>query len=299
MRSLLGRRAAIASLVLASLVFVVGPLFAEYSVTDVVFLPRIFYVGDRVELRLLVRYSPEEEPARPAAMPTVDWGDIHEVTASFDNGVGEVRLSFTPFTPGTQSIPPLQLGSITLGRTDVFVQSILTQEEAELAPPRGPVVLPGTRLSLVLLLAVLFGTPLLWILVLRRGVNWIRGLHRRYREGQPYRRLIRDLKSLNQRSGEIDGRRFYIVLGESFRSYLTRKTGVDCLAATTGEVSERLSELVDDSLKRRQLVELLHYGDLVKFADRQSSDNTRREHVEVMREVVKTIETRRRRRVAL
>jgi hypothetical protein len=281
------------------LLFIVVPGFAEYSVTDVIFLPRVYYVGDRVELRVLLRYSAEEEPAPPTEVPTVEWGDVHEITASFENGVGELRLSFTPFTPGTQSIPPISLGSITLGRTDVFVQSILTQEEAELAPTRGPVVVPGTRLALILFLGVLFGGPLLWLFVLRRGLEWIRGLLRRYQEGQPYRRLARDLRNLTQSSTDIDGRRFYILLGEDFRRYLTRKTGTDCLAATTGEVSERLSGLVDDPIKRRQLVELLHYGDLVKFADRPSSENTRREHVEIMREAVKTVEARRRRRVAL
>lgn len=275
------------------------PGFPEYSVTDVIFLPRVYYVGDRVELRLLLRYSPGEEPARPTEIPTVDWGDIHEITASFENGVGEIRLSFTPFTPGTQSIPQIPLGSITLGRTEVFVQSILTQEDAELAPPRGPVVLPGTRLSLVLFLGLLLGGPLLWLLVLRRSVDWIRRLLGRYREGRPYRRLTRDLRNLTQSSSDIDGRRFYILLGEDFRRYLTRKTGTDCLAATTGEVSERLTDLVDDPIRRRQLVELLHYGDLVKFADRPSSENTRREHVEIMRDAVKTIEARRRHRVAL
>lgn len=281
------------------LLLIAAPGFAEYSVTDVIFLPRVYYVGDRVELRVLLRYSAEEEPAPPTGVPTVEWGDVHEVSASFENGVGEVRLSFTPFTPGTQSIPPISLGTITLGRTDVFVQSILSQEAAELAPTRGPVVVPGTRLSLIFLLSLLVGGPLLWLLVLRRGLEWLRSLVLRYREGQPYRRLTRDLRNLTQSSSEIDGRRFYILLGEDFRRYLTRKTGTDCLAATTGEVSERLSELVDDPIKRRQLVELLHYGDLVKFADRPSSENTRREHVEIMREAVKTIEARRRRRVAV
>ncbi len=294
MRSRIRRPAAALFLLLIS-----APGFAEYSVTDVIFLPRIYYVGDRVELRVLLRYSAEEEPARPTEVPTIEWGDVHEITASFENGVGELRLSFTPFTPGTQSIPPISLGTITLGRTDVFVQSILTQEDAELAPPRGPVVLPGTRLSLILFLGVLLGGPLLWRFVLRRGLEWMRRLFRRYREGRPYRRFARDLRNLTQNSSDIDGRRFYILLGENFRRYLTRKTGTDCLAATTGEVTERLSELVDDPIRRRQLVELLHYGDLVKFADRPSSENTRREHVEIMRDTVKTIEARRRRRVAL
>ena len=278
------------------------PLFSligEYSVTDIIFLPRVYYVGDRVELRVLLRYSPDEEPARPTEVPQVEWGDIHEVTASFENGVGEVRLSFTPFTPGTQSIPPIPLGSFTLARTDVFVQSILTQEAAELAPPRDPVVLPGTRFAMILLAATIVGVPLLWFLVLRRSLDWIKMLLQRYREGQPYRRLARDLRTLTQGSSDMDGRRFYIRLGEDFRRYLTRKTGTDCLAATTGEVSDRLSSLISDQQKRERLVELLHYGDLVKFADRPSSENTRREHVEVMKEVVKTIESRRKNRVAL
>lgn len=274
-------------------------LFGEYSVTDIIFLPRVYYVGDRVELRVLLRYSPDEEPARPAEVPRVEWGDIHEITASFENGVGELRLSFTPFTPGTQSIPPIPLGSFTLARTDVFVQSILTQEAPELAPPRDPVVLPGTRFAVILVAAIIVGAPLLWILVLRRSLDWIKMLLRRYREGQPYRRLARDLRNLTQSSSDMDGRRFYILLGEDFRRYLTRKTGSDCLAATTGEVSERLATLIGDTQKRERLVELLHYGDLVKFADRPSSENTRREHVEVMKEVVKAIESRRKNRVAL
>ncbi len=271
---------------------------AEYTITDVVFLPRLYYVGDRVEVRILLRYSPEETPAPPEAKPLVEWGDIHDISTSFRNGVGEVRLSFTAFTPGTQSLPTIAFGTLRIGGIDVFVQSILESDSQTLAPPRNPVVLPGTRFAVILMASIVVGVPLLWFLVLRRSVEWMRRIVIRYKEGQPYRRLVRDLKQLTQNSALIDGRRFYITLGEDFRRYLSRKTGSDYLSATTGEVSERLADVMDEE-KRQELVQLLHYGDLVKFADRPSSETTRRRHVEVLRDAVKAVEFRRRRRVAL
>lgn len=278
-------------LLLLLLLVAVPPLAADYTVVGVTFLPQQFYVGDRVEMRAVVRLSRTGEPAVPDPLPRLDWGDLHHIRLVPRGAEWEVRVIFTAFQPGTQTIPPLNLGAVTVSDLSVHVPSILeTGEYAEPAPPQAQLVLPGTRLWTALLVLLLVLLPLAWIVFFRRGKRYLQELVRRYRERQPYRRLLRVIRQLTASIEQMDGRTFYITLLEQMRRYISTKVATDCMAATTGELAEHLQRLSASVNDRDRLLQLFRYGDLVKFASVEAPVAQRASHLGELRSVVESVE---------
>ncbi len=285
------------SLIAVSLLFCAGSLSAQegtdaqqsYTVRDAVFLPQVFYVGDRVELRLRLRLGPGITLQQNSTPPRVEWGTVHGVTAVQQGQDAEVRVEFTAFRQGTLALPPLDLGQITIQGLDVFVASILS-DKPELSPLRDQAILPSTDLLIAGTVAALVLAPLVWLFFARFGKKRVQRLVERYRANQPARRLNRSLRQLDSEVQALKGREFYIALLEDLRAYVSQKLGVDCMSATTHELRGYLDQLIEDSRDREELVALFHYGDLVKFAQRRSPVKKRRKHIQDVQEVIAKIE---------
>ncbi|NBC30036.1 MAG: hypothetical protein GVY29_08590 [Spirochaetes bacterium] len=261
----------------------------SYTIRNAVFLPQVFYVGDRVELRLRLRLEPGITLQQNSTPPRVQWGTVHGVTAVQQGQDAEVRVEFTAFRQGTLALPPLDLGRITIQGFDVFVETILS-DNPELSPLRDQAILPSTDLLIAGSLAALVLAPLLWIFFARFGKKRVQRLVERYRANQPARRLNRALRQLDSEVQALKGREFYIALLEDLRAYVSQKLGVDCMSATTHELRGYLDQLIEDSQDREELVALFHYGDLVKFAQRRSPVKKRRKHIQDVQEVIAKIE---------
>jgi len=285
------------SLIAVSLLFCAGSLSAQegtdaqqsYTVRDAVFLPQVFYVGDRVELRLRLRLGPGITLQQNSTPPRVEWGTVHGVTAVQQGQDAELRVEFTAFRQGTLALPPLDLGQITIQGLDVFVASILS-DNPELSPLRDQAILPSTDLLIAGTVAALVLAPLVWLFFARFGKKRVQRLVERYRANQPARRLNRSLRQLDSEVQALKGREFYIALLEDLRAYVSQKLGVDCMSATTHELRGYLDQLIEDSRDREELVALFHYGDLVKFAQRRSPVKKRRKHIQDVQEVIAKIE---------
>ena len=285
------------SLIAVSLLFCAGSLSAQegtdaqqsYTVRDAVFLPQVFYVGDRVELRLRLRLGPGITLQQNSTPPRVEWGTVHGVTAVQQGQDAELRVEFTAFRQGTLALPPLDLGQITIQGFDVFVASILS-DNPELSPLRDQAILPSTDLLIAGTVAALVLAPLVWLFFARFGKKRVQRLVERYRANQPARRLNRSLRQLDSEVQALKGREFYIALLEDLRAYVSQKLGVDCMSATTHELRGYLDQLIEDSRDREELVALFHYGDLVKFAQRRSPVKKRRKHIQDVQEVIAKIE---------
>lgn len=285
------------SLIAVSLLFCAGSLSAQegtdaqqsYTVRDAVFLPQVFYVGDRVELRLRLRLGPGITLQQNSTPPRVEWGTVHGVTAVQQGQDAELRVEFTAFRQGTLALPPLDLGQITIQGFDVFVASILS-DKPELSPLRDQAILPSTDLLIAGTVAALVLAPLVWLFFARFGKKRVQRLVERYRANQPARRLNRSLRQLDSEVQALKGREFYIALLEDLRAYVSQKLGVDCMSATTHELRGYLDQLIEDSRDREELVALFHYGDLVKFAQRRSPVKKRRKHIQDVQEVIAKIE---------
>jgi hypothetical protein len=280
-----------------TLLLCAGALFAQdgqgaqqgYTIRNAVFLPQVFYVGDRVELRLRMRLEPGITLQRSGTPPRVEWGTVHGISAVQQGQEAEVRVEFTAFRQGTLALPPIDLGEITVQGFDVYVETILG-ENPELSPLRDQAVLPSTDLLIAGAIAALVVIPLLWLFFVRFGKNRVHRLVERYRANQPARRLNRSLRQLDAEVQALKGREFYIALLEDLRSYVSQKLGVDCMSATTHELRGYLDQLIEDTQDREDVVALFHYGDLVKFAQRRSPVKKRRQHIEDLQQVIAKIE---------
>ncbi|TVR58694.1 MAG: hypothetical protein EA426_09445 [Spirochaetaceae bacterium] len=272
----------------------VGVLEAEYVVVRTVFLPRVYYVGDRVEMRTTIRPTGDTVPGEPAERPEVSWGTIHDIRVVNRAPEHDIRIMFTAFQPGTLTIPMLDLGGIMVGDLNVFVSSI-ADGRSEITSIKPQLLVPTTRVRIAILLGVLLFFPAFVLVVVTWGRRNAAKLWEKYRTVMPYRRAMRALRVLHEQKGDLDGRRFYIRLLEESRLYLTRRLGHDYLSATTGEIGAILRSTLDSD-DIAAIMDVFRYGDLVKFAHRRASVERKNSDLVTLQRVIGTIETRRRER---
>ena len=284
-------------ILLASVVVFFGAawlLAAEYVVVRTVFLPRVYYVGDRVEMRTTVRTTGDSIPSDPAERPEVSWGIIHDIRIVNRAPEHDIRIMFTAFQPGTLTLPALDLGGIVVGDLNVFVSSI-ADERSEITPSRPQLLVPTTRARVAILLGILLFFPAFVLLVVTWGRRNAARLWEKYRTVMPYRRAMRALRILHEQKGDLDGRSFYIRLLEESRLYLTRRLGHDYLSATTGEIGAILRPTLEPE-DIAAIMEVFRYGDLVKFAHKRASVERKNSDLVTLQRVIGIIETRRRER---
>jgi hypothetical protein len=265
----------------------------EAEIERTLFLPQVFYVGDRVEMRVSFRTSPGASPRLPEETPSISWGTLHRVRLAQVSGGWELRVSFTPFQPGTQTVPPMQLGDVYLRSIDVPVPSILEEDRSELAPLRDQLLLPATRLLVAAAVGVLVIVPGAWFVFFRWGKRRLSNLVQRYREALPYRRISRSLRQLSNDMDEMSDREFYIRLLADFRAYLARRMHSEALSATTEELAGELERYIPTEEDRRAVLEVFKYGDLVKFASQRASQRDRADHLEAVLRVLRHVERKR------
>ena len=261
-----------------------GALHAQdFSSSQPILLPPQFYVGDRVEMRILVRVGSGVSLTVPKSLPESHWIVFHSITvAPHGADSQEVRIDFTPYHPGTLPFPPIDLGRVVLRDLNIYVQPVLGSKQVGLRPPFQQLLVPNTRLIIGAVVGVILVVPLFWLGFYRIWRKKLSGIVEKVRENRPYRRLMKNLKQLGQNAGELTARDFYIALLSDLRIYLTRKTGVDCAALTTSEIEPLFPPLLLEDSEHATLVEIFRYGDLVKFAGRSASVRQRKRHIDAL-----------------
>ncbi|MDA3949559.1 MAG: hypothetical protein PF508_10040 [Spirochaeta sp.] len=285
-------RAAVAGILLSSLALIVLPTpVPAQIVSQVVFLPQTYYIGDRVEARVVLRDVSVEEITIPDQLPTTPAVTIDSVsTVQRADGV-EVRFVFQPFFTGTRELPPIDLDGVTVSGVSAFVTSVAGPgEELELVSVRDQLILPGTQLQLAFAMAALIGVPTVVIVAGGWGRRRLSGIRRWYRENRPYRTFLRSQKLLATEMPGLDGKSFYIRLLDTFRDYLDGRLGTRVRSATTGEMDHVLTRAHVDEELRTRIVELFRFGDLVKFARQRVTLEQRTVHVTEVRAVVDALQ---------
>ncbi|SIQ64129.1 hypothetical protein SAMN05920897_11240 [Alkalispirochaeta americana] len=271
-----------------------SPTSASQAIAEVVFLPQTFYVGDMVEARVVVRTSETLNLTVPDPLPSSEAVTIHSVAIVHRADGFEARIVFQPFFTGTRQLPPLGLGALELSGISVLVSSLLQDGAGELAPIRDPLVLPGTHLLIALGLSAVILIPLL-ILVTGKGLRrWLRLLVQRYRENRPYRRISRNLRTLQADLTQIDGKEYYIRLLDEARVFFASHFSAPLRAATTGEMNGRLEQAGVPPEVREPLMEMFRFGDLVKFADHPVTMEDRQGDLERLRDLASRVYRERR-----
>lgn len=240
-------------------------LYGNPRVVSVHLLPPDFYVGDTVELRILLRSDNGDLIRPPDQLPGADWVYFHGVRVENSGNNHELRIFFSSFSPGTRTLPELDFGSWVLSGMKIHTSSILNGE-GDLADIRGQLYLPGTfTLLIVTALIVLIG-PLAFVAVsgiLRQRLRSAASLLLRKR---PYWRLKRDLKELSAQALMMSDRDFYYRLSDAVRSYISRRTGWDCITTTIHEIRSMMQTLFPKGDIAMRLIHFLEYADMIKFA---------------------------------
>ncbi|ORC37889.1 hypothetical protein B4O97_02500 [Marispirochaeta aestuarii] len=240
-------------------------LYAAPQVVSVHLLPPEFYVGDTVELRIILRSDEADTIRPPAVLPAVDWVFFHGARVEQRGGNHELRIFFSSFSPGTRTLPELDFGSYVLSGMKIHTSSIL-ENEGELEDIRGQLYLPGTFTLLIITVLVVLIGPLALIAVsgiLRERLRSAAVLLARKR---PYWRLRRDLKELSSQALMMPDRDFYYRLSDSVRSYISRRTGWDCITTTIHEIRSMMQSLFPKGDIAMRLIHFLEYADMIKFA---------------------------------
>ena len=95
----------------------------NYTVVENTRVPVNSYVGDEVEIRLVVRTTSElaEPLSDPVVVPQPNWGVIKSVRVTPRGEDSAIRNVVVPFEPGTVVLPPISVGGIELTGLSIVV----------------------------------------------------------------------------------------------------------------------------------------------------------------------------------
>ena len=206
-----------------------------------VLVPQTVYVGDRA--RLIV---PVDGAAMIGAAVVLDVAErlprskdatVLRVELQHAEGGWRVLVDFTAYASGRVELPRIEVGGIVLTGLSVTIASILETEggSAELSPPAGPLSAPGTTLLVYGSAFALVTLALVITFLFLRGPALIREALERRRRGLVARSMRRVISRLAENAPTLEGAEFLSILFPELRSYLSYRTGVNCLTLTPRE----------------------------------------------------------------
>jgi hypothetical protein len=109
---------------------------------------------------------------------------------------------------------------------------------------------------------------------------------------RPYRRLNRAIKELREQQAHMSSKRFYIILSDELRRFLTDRTGEDFISITTSELWTQLARELPESEGDRisRLAEMQRKSDQIKFGGANASKKEREEDISTVLDIAGEIE---------
>ena len=260
------------------------------QVRTIHFLPQQFYVGDQVEIRIQVVPLAGIALVSPTEMPESSGLSFKSVRVETGGEYPEIRIRLVSFQPGIRALPAIDLGEAVLQEVKIHTTSVMQDEPVSFVEPFGPVILPGSRLLLVIGSAALLAGPLLLILFWERMGKAVRGGLRAGRGKLPYRRFQKRIAALAAQEGALGPGEYYTRLSGELRSYLSLRLGKNLISATSRESAGILYGEFGDIGSTRSLAEFLSDADRVRFGGEEASAEKRRGDLLLCRTQVETIE---------
>ena len=258
-------------------------------VTETVFVPPQFYVGDQVEVRLTLLLPEGKSLLPPLSLPTQDWVLIRDVQVRHDPPFERVTVKFVPFAPGVKTLPPLVLGDLTLDGVRILTNSLLGKDApAELQPPREQLLLPHTELVVFLSFLLVIVLPLLLWRFFRPLAGIVKTFSRRSERHRAWHKLGREVKRLQSRAMAASGPEFYTELSQLLRAYLKGRFDRDFDTMTAQEVEGILRPL--PPAWATEWVRLIHRADVVRFDAQEPPVQERLDDLETLRREVGHLE---------
>ena len=274
-------------LILLVLFFLLTNINADtgIKIIDTVFLPKEYFVGDKVELRIKLNIEDGYKLELPAVIPESSWVNINSINISGSEKNPELDILFTPFIPGTRSLPPLSCGTISLNSIKIHTSSIIDSRDSEFVGIMNQALLPGTKFGLISLIGLLLLGPILFILLFGplRGklINNIKkSISRR-----PFRKLHRNLKDLEVQRDGISCRRFYIKLSGFVREYLSKRTDIDFITITTSDIVIPLVKILGNRELSEELYKMMKISDNIKFGNFSTTDDQKIADINLVRKI--------------
>ena len=271
------------------LIFLIFPLWGN-EISEKLFLPQKYYVGDFVELRLVVRTSDKENVVIPENYPNEDWLEFVNIKVLDHHEGVEIRIVFRTFYPGTRTLPTIDFGAFLLEKVKIYSSSVLPETEPGFSGPRGQLYLPGTEAIIVLMVFVFLVIPLFFLFLAGWLKKALKKLVSTQREKKPIKKFYRTLDDLKKQAGRISSRDFYTILTKALRRYFTLRSGKDYQTITTKEIDSQIISHFPGIYRLQDLVEVLRYGDEIKFSPRRASYYKEIRDIDLILRVVNSIE---------
>jgi len=223
------------------MVWIISPMVRADDTPYLV--PQIVFVGDRAKLVAPLGMADEHGALGKQSIDIPETsGDlvIHNIYLERRSGKILLNIEFTAYRPGEIDLPVIPIpGFFEFIGLKVTIASIVSpaHQSMTLAAPASPLLAPGTvsliyGSAIVIILFLIFGIGLrlFWT---SRFINARKKLLRRYYIIRMKGFIARLRKNGGKRGGG-DGA-VVDLLSSEFRRFLTRFTGVDCLAMSAGE----------------------------------------------------------------
>jgi hypothetical protein len=258
-------------------------------VTETVFVPQVYYVGDLVEARLTLLLPEGKALLPPLSLPTQNWVLIRDVQVRHDPPFERVTIKFVPFAPGVKPLPTLVLGDISLDGVLVSTNSLLAKDDpADLSPPRDQLLLPHTEIFVFLAFLVIIVLPLAVWRSSKPVAALVHLLWKRSDRHRAWRQLTKDLRRLQTRALALKGPEFYTQFSILVRTYLGSRFDRDFRTLTAAEVRVLLQPL--PPAWTAEWVRLVHRADVVRFDAQDPPEKEKLEDLEALRREVGHLE---------
>ncbi len=260
------------------------------SVKDAVFLPKVFYVGDKVELRVTLQPDKGKVIKLPEQLPSSDWLTYDDITLKRGKGIVALRIVFTPYAPGTRTLPSLKLGDTLLDSVKIHTASVLENGAVAFKGIKKPLLIPGTKLLLGFIIALLFVGP---VFVLGFAGSIKKKIHRAAasrRGKRPKKQLFKVLKGLEEERERMSSRQFYFKLSDAYRKYLSLRTGIDFMTTTSTDFGRNLDKVIKDKKIVRSAASMVIFSDSIKFGGVTVSSSRKEHDLHIVKDSVLVIE---------
>ncbi len=257
------------------------------------FLPPESYVGDVVELRMVIKTLNGKKQAVPARHESSDSLQIKNISVESHSGNQfTLHIYFVSYQTGTQLLPVIELGDIRLDNIQIYTSSLLNElTNVRFRGVRGQVLLPGTNIKIITVILLILLFPFVMLFLIIRVKSWIKILKRERKRKKPYRRITLDLKKLHERLDQIKVKEFFIEVSADIKKYLEQRFGIPFLSLTTEEIKKQLIKEMNDTSLVSELVDILHRSDLVKFGGKRMNRSDMEIYLKRITALIKGIET--------
>lgn len=239
----------------------------NYQIQNLQFLPPDYYVGDTVEMSFILRTDRAVNLRVPETLPDHGWVRFLSADVQMEGRDYKVSLRLIPYYPGTRTLPPLDLGDLSLTDLKIFTSSLLnTDTPRVLAEIQPPMLIPGTRAVGALIFSVIFSLPLVLLFLYRVLRDRTGEILRSYQLNLPYRQFQRLIRKIRRTMVSMPEKEFYTAFTGGLKKYLSTRFQRDLTASTTLEIATLLNDSPIHSTLSLSLSNLFHRIDRVKFA---------------------------------